>query len=416
MSLGGFYAGDFHWRAITMSSSQPVLPATESQAHTAQNLCSSDWALALRLLLTPGLGTQSMRKLWRVCGSLPAIWAQPFDALVQALGEPLAKALMTDPPEWQAHCQRTNAWLKSAEQGIAHAVWTWDNEAYPAGLLALHDAPPVLFARGQLQRPLGPALAVVGSRNPTHQGRENARAFAYNLCAGGHAVVSGMAMGIDAAAHQGALQADRGEHCPTVAVVGTGLDQVYPRQHHGLAQEIAEHGWVLSEQPIGSKPLPHHFPLRNRLIAGLSQGVLVVEAALQSGSLITAQLALDQGKEVFAIPGSIHSALSRGCHALLRQGAKLVENIQDISEELPPQANLDAMSLEPAMPAILQDENAQAVWQALGDDAQYLDVLVMRSDLPVAQVLALLQLMQDQGCVVITAAGNYQRLHLSSTS
>ena len=397
-----------------MSSSQSVLPATESQAHTAQNLDSSDWALALRLLLKPGLGVQSMRKLWRVCGSLPAIWAQPFDTLVQALGEPLAKALMTDPPEWQAHCQRTSAWLKSAEQGIAHAVWTWDSKAYPAGLLALHDAPPVLFARGQLQRPLGPALAVVGSRNPTHQGRENARAFAFNLCAGGHAVVSGMAMGIDAAAHQGALQADRGEYCPTVAVVGTGLDQVYPRQHHGLAQEIAEHGWVLSEQPIGSKPLPHHFPLRNRLIAGLSQGVLVVEAALQSGSLITAQLALDQGKEVFAIPGSIHSALSRGCHALLRQGAKLVENILDISEEQPQQANLDAMSLQPTMPAILQDENAQAVWQALGDDAQYLDVLVMRSDLPVAQVLALLQLMQDQGCVAITAAGNYQRLHLSS--
>ena len=149
-------------------------------------------------------------------------------------------------------------------------------------------------------------------------------------------MVSGMAMGIDAAAHQGALQADRAaDHCPTVAVVGTGLDQVYPRQHHGLAQDIAERGWVLSEQPIGTKPLPHHFPLRNRLIAGLSQGVLVVEAAMQSGSLITAQLALDQGKEVFAIPGSIHSALSRGCHALLRQGAKLVENIQDISEELP---------------------------------------------------------------------------------
>ena len=397
-----------------MSSSQPVLTATDSQAHTPQNSDSSDWALALRLLLTPGLGAQSMRKLWQVCGSLPAIWAQPFDTLVQALGEPLAKALLTDPLEWQAHCQRTSAWLASAEQGIAHAVWTWDNKAYPAGLLALHDAPPVLFARGQLQRPLGPALAVVGSRNPTHQGRENARAFAFNLCAGGHAVVSGMAMGIDAAAHQGALQADRGEYCPTVAVVGTGLDQVYPRQHHGLAQEIAEHGWVLSEQPVGSKPLPHHFPLRNRLIAGLSQGVLVVEAALQSGSLITAQLALDQGKEVFAIPGSIHSALSRGCHALLRQGAKLVENIQDISEELSPQANLDAMSLVPAMPAILQDDNAKAVWQALGDDAQYLDVLVMRSDLPVAQVLALLKLMQDQGCVAITAAGNYQRLHLSS--
>ena len=397
-----------------MSSSHPVLPATDSQGRAPQNLTTSDWELALRLLLTPGLGAQSARKLWRVCGSLPAIWAQPFDALAQALGEPLAKALLTDPPEWQAHCQRTSAWLATAEQGITHSVWTWDNKAYPAGLLALHDAPLLLFARGQLQRPLGPALAVVGSRNPTHQGRENARAFAYNLCVGGHAVVSGMAMGIDAAAHHGALQADMAEHCPTVAVVGTGLDQVYPRQHHGLAQDIAERGWVLSEQPIGTKPLPHHFPLRNRLIAGLSQGVLVVEAALQSGSLITAQLALDQGKEVFAIPGSIHSALSRGCHALLRQGAKLVESIQDISEELLPQDSFIAKPLTTSMPAILQDENAQAVWQALGDEAQYLDMLVMRSDLPVAQVLAVLQLMQDQGCVAMTAAGNYQRIHLSS--
>jgi len=414
MCSGGFYAGDFHWGAITMSSSHPDLPAIDSQALTPQNLTISDWALALRLLLTPGLGAQSARKLWRVCGSLPAIWAQIFDTLAQALGEPLAQALLKDPPEWQAHCQRTLAWLATAEQGIAHAVWTWDNKAYPAGLLALHDAPLLVFARGQLQRPLGPALAVVGSRNPTHQGRENARAFAYNLCVGGHAVVSGMAMGIDAAAHQGALQADVGEHCPTVAVVGTGLDQVYPRQHHGLAQNIAEHGWVLSEQPIGTKPLPHHFPLRNRLIAGLSQGVLVVEAALQSGSLITAQLALDQGKEVFAIPGSIHSALSRGCHALLRQGAKLVESIQDICEELPPQDSFIAKPLMPSIPAILQDENAQAVWQALGDEAQYLDVLVMRSELPVEQVLAVLQLMQDQGCVATTAAGNYQRIHISN--
>jgi len=414
MCSGGFYAGDFHWGAITMSSSHPDLPAIDSQALTPQNLTISDWALALRLLLTPGLGAQSARKLWRVCGSLPAIWAQTFDTLAQALGEPLAQALLKDPPEWQAHCQRTLAWLATAEQGIAHAVWTWDNKAYPAGLLALHDAPLLVFARGQLQRPLGPALAVVGSRNPTHQGRENARAFAYNLCVGGHAVVSGMAMGIDAAAHQGALQADVGEHCPTVAVVGTGLDQVYPRQHHGLAQNIAEHGWVLSEQPIGTKPLPHHFPLRNRLIAGLSQGVLVVEAALQSGSLITAQLALDQGKEVFAIPGSIHSALSRGCHALLRQGAKLVESIQDICEELPPQDSFIAKPLMPSIPAILQDENAQAVWQALGDEAQYLDVLVMRSELPVEQVIAVLQLMQDQGCVATTAAGNYQRIHISN--
>jgi DNA processing protein len=155
-------------------------------------------------------------------------------------------------------------------------------------------------------------------------------------------------------------------HCPTIAVVGTGLDLVYPRQHLGLSQDIAACGWVLSELPLGSLAKAHHFPQRNRLIAGLSQGVLVVEAALQSGSLITAQQALDQGKEVFAIPGSIHSALSRGCHALLRQGAKLVENIQDIAEEMPPISGLALKPLKPSLPAVLQDPHAFAVWQALG--------------------------------------------------
>jgi DNA processing protein len=280
--------------------------------------------------------------------------------------------------------------------------------------MALPDAPLLLFARGQLHRPLGPAVAVVGSRNPTHQGRENARAFAYSLCAGGYTVVSGMAMGIDAAAHQGAMQVMETAHCPTLAVVGTGLDLVYPRQHLGLSQDIAACGWVISELPLGSLAKAHHFPQRNRLIAGLSQGVLVVEAALQSGSLITAQQALDQGKEVFAIPGSIHSALSRGCHALLRQGAKLVENIQDIADEMPPLSGLALKPLKPSLPAVLQDPHAFSLWQALGDEAQTLDVLVVRSHLPVAQVLALLQLMQNQACVSITAAGTYQRLHQSS--
>jgi DNA processing protein len=223
-----------------------------------------------------------------------------------------------------------------------------------------------------------------------------------------------MAMGIDAAAHQGALQVHAPTHCPTVAVVGPGLDLVYPRQHLGLSQDIAACGWVISELPLGTHAKAHHFPQRNRMIAGLSHGVLVVEAALQSGSLITAQQALDQGKEVFAIPGSIHSALSRGCHALLRQGAKLVENIQDIAEEMPPISGLTFKPLKPSLPAVLQDPHAFALWQALGDEAQTLDVLVMHSYLPVAQVLALLQLMQNQACVSITAAGTYQRLHQSS--
>jgi DNA processing protein len=382
-------------------------------AHSLSSQAS--WPFALRLSLTPGLGLQGARKLWRAFGCLPAIWAQPVSALAQEVGEPLAVALHHEPPLWAAQCERTQVWLDNRPQGITHAVWTWDDESYPASLLALPDAPWMLFARGQLQRALGPGLAVVGSRNPTHQGRENARAFAHSLASGGYSVVSGLAMGIDAAAHTGAMQADRNTHCPTVAVVGTGLDQVYPRQHQGLAQEIAARGWVLSEFALGTQALPHHFPQRNRLIAGLSLGVLVVEAALQSGSLITAQLALDQGKEVFAIPGSIHSALSRGCHALLRQGAKLVENLQDINEELPP---LDSRSPSPfttTLPRVLQDPHAQAIWDALDDEAQCLDVLVMRTGLPVAQVLALLHTLQEQACVAVTAAGHFQRIHLVRT-
>ena len=387
---------------------------TTPDPHMSLAKNAAHWPLALRLLLTPGLGARGARQLWDMCGSLAAIWAQPVALLAQALGQELATAIHSEPPDWAAHCERTQAWLAQAAQGVSHAVWCWDDDAFPQDLMALPDAPLLLFARGQLHRPLGPAVAVVGSRNPTHQGRENARAFAYSLCAGGYTVVSGMAMGIDAAAHQGAMQVIETAHCSTVAVVGTGLDLVYPRQHLGLSQDIAACGWVISELPLGSLAKAHHFPQRNRLIAGLSQGVLVVEAALQSGSLITAQQALDQGKEVFAIPGSIHSALSRGCHALLRQGAKLVENIQDIAEEMPPISGLALKPLKPSLPALLQDPQAFAVWQALGDEAQTLDVLVMHSHLPVAQVLALLQLMQNQACVSITAAGTYQRLHQSS--
>jgi DNA processing protein len=387
---------------------------TPSAPHISPKANEAHWPLALRLLLTPGLGLRGARQLWDAYGSLAAIWAQAVALLAQQLGQELATAIHREPPDWAEHCERTRRWLEDAGQGVSHAVWTWDDAAFPQDLMALPDAPLLLFARGQLHRPLGPAMAVVGSRNPTHQGRENARAFAYSLCAGGYTVVSGMAMGIDAAAHQGAMQVIETAHCPTVAVVGTGLDLVYPRQHLGLSQDIAACGWVISELPLGSLAKAHHFPQRNRLIAGLSQGVLVVEAALQSGSLITAQQALDQGKEVFAIPGSIHSALSRGCHALLRQGAKLVENIQDIAEEMPPISGLALKPLKPSLPAVLQDPQAFAVWQALGDEAQTLDVLVMHSRLPVAQVLALLQLMQNQACVSITAAGTYQRLHQSS--
>jgi DNA processing protein len=206
--------------------------------------------------------------------------------------------------------------------------------AYPQAFLQLSDPPLMLYLQGQAAPLDRTALAVVGSRNPTPQGRDNAQAFARDLAASGMCVVSGLALGIDAAAHEGALRGGTTLPLATVAVVGTGLDRVYPKGNQALAQEVALLGCLISEYPLGTPPLPAHFPQRNRLIAALGQGCLVVEAALSSGSLITAHQALELGREVFAIPGSIHSPQSRGCHALIRQGAKLVESAQDVWEEL----------------------------------------------------------------------------------
>jgi DNA processing protein len=208
----------------------------------------------------------------------------------------------------------------------------------------------------------------------------------------------------------GALQQPDPQRCATVAVVGTGLDQVYPRQHHALAQQVAQHGWLLSELPPGTPPLPHHFPMRNRLIAGLSHGVLVVEAALKSGSLITADMALSQGKEVFAVPGSIHSVLSRGCHALLRQGAKLVESAQDVLEELPLYSSSLADTSLREKNAPLTDSKQQALLKALGHDPQTLEILLLGSDLTLDEALMAMQSLIDTGRVAQMPGGLYQQL------
>jgi DNA processing protein len=221
---------------------------------------------------------------------------------------------------------------------VQRRVVTLGDALYPDGLLNMADPPLLLYLMGRLDWPLTHAVAVVGSRNPTPQGAINARLFSQALAQAGVCVVSGLALGVDGAAHEGALEGVREANLSTtlatVAVVGTGLDRVYPRAHHALAHRIAQQGWVVSEYPIGTPPLAANFPKRNRLIAGLSQATLVVEAALKSGSLITARLALEQGKEVMAIPGSIHATQARGCHALIRQGAKLVESAQDVLEDL----------------------------------------------------------------------------------
>ena len=359
-----------------------------------------EWALWLRLSQTPSVGPQTLRQLLQAFGSVQAVLAQSPQALQQVLSHAQVQALQLEPPDWLALCTRTQAWLSQAAEGVQHAVWTWGDAQYP---------PPLLFAQGQLERSCNTSVAIVGSRNPTAQGRDNARAFAHSLQTAGCCVVSGLALGIDGAAHQGALQAANPFTCATIAVVGTGLDQVYPRAHQGLARQVAQHGWLLSELTPGTPAIAHHFPRRNRLIAGLSSGVLVVEAALKSGSLITADMALSQGKEVFAVPGSIHSALSRGCHALLRQGAKLVETAQDVLEELPSQLQVDT---DDAPPAHAQPQGAteHALCAALGHDPQSLDVLLVRSQLALEDALVALHELESRGVLARLPGGLYQRI------
>jgi DNA processing protein len=282
----------------------------------------------LRLTQTPRLGPSLIRQLLAAFGLPEAIFSAPVNALREHLPETLVRALLAPPrPLLQAQIDLTLAWMKLPD----HHIVTLSDQAYPDSLLDLSDPPSLLYVCGRLNLLRQPALGVVGARHATVQGAQNAEAFATTLSQAGYTVVSGLALGIDGAAHTGGLRGPGS----TVAVIGTGVDLVYPSRHQALSERIAAEGAIVSEFPLGAPATRFHFPRRNRLIAALGRGVLVVEAALQSGSLITARLANELGREVFAIPGSIHSPLSKGCHRLLREGAKLVESAQDILEELP---------------------------------------------------------------------------------
>ena len=379
---------------------------TEPVNATTEDAIWHDW---LRLQKTPMVGLQTQHKLITVFGSPSAVFTQTASVLHSYVSEEQAQSLLRIPDEWHSVCARTRQWLEQSLPGMEQAVWTWDHPLYPSSLRDIDDPPLVLFAQGQLHLPCLHAVAIVGSRNPTPQGAHNAKRFAHQLQQIGCCVVSGLAMGIDAAAHMGALERNLPDQCATVAVVGTGLDKVYPRQHHVLARQVALHGWLLSELPPGTPPLPHHFPRRNRLIAGLSQGVLVVEAALKSGSLITADMALAQGKEVFAIPGSIHSVLSRGCHLLLRQGAKLVESVQDVLEELPMFSHASIqIDNKPTLP--LKDVHQQILLDALGHEPHNLEVLLIRTGLSLEAAMMGIQGLSDAGKIAVMPGGLYQQL------
>ncbi|MBK6850811.1 MAG: DNA-protecting protein DprA [Burkholderiales bacterium] len=405
-----------------------------SAADTRQTPAADELRAWLQLLETPGLGRQGARRLLAAFGDPLAVLAAGPVGWRGVVEPAVVQALQHPPAELDALIKRTQQWL---DQATDRHVLVLGDGWYPAALLESPDPPLLLYAIGQLRLLQRPALAIVGSRHPTAQGKETARSFAKALGATGLTVVSGLAAGIDAAAHEGALDdidavAGDGTTDPagrrhrgagsTIAVVGTGLDRIYPRGNRELALRIADHGLLLSEFSLGTPPLAQNFPQRNRIIAGLSLGTLVVEAALQSGSLITARLASEAGREVFAVPGSIHAPQSRGCHALIKQGAKLVEDMADILTELrlaqapswpaaTPADEVDAAIGPLATPVQLPiDDSDDAVLNALGWSAATLDVLQVRTGLSVSDLVVRLLTLELEGCVARLPGELFQRV------
>lgn len=355
---------------------------------------SADAELAawIDLSLVPGLGGQTLRALLSTFGLPRNVLDAPAGLLTRAVPEPLARAILE---------RNRGAAVESALEWSArggHCIVTLADAGYPKQLLEIPDPPALLYVVGNLAVLSSASLAVVGSRNATPQGAANAQAFARALSDAGLPIVSGLALGIDSAAHRGGLEGRAG----TIAVLGTGADIVYPRQNQALAKEIATRGAIVSEFALGTPPLQANFPRRNRLISGLTRGCLVVEAAHPSGSMITARLAAEQGRDVFAIPGSIHSPLSKGCHALIKQGAKLVDTAQDVLDEL---GVGGASRKSDAMPT-----RGGGLLAHMGFDACDIDTLVARSGLTAEAVSAMLLQLELEGKIGSLSGGLYQRV------
>ena len=386
----------------------------------------------LRVLLTPSIGNESARRLLNRFGSVQGIFEAHQLQWTEVVSHAQAEALLQPPVLLDAQTVRTLQWLSTPPKVLnaQRAIWPIGHPDYPEPLLHLADPPLLLYVEGQIQQSLGPAVSVVGSRNPTPQGRQTAMQFGRALAEAGICVVSGMALGIDGASHQGALQyaqcqssksfpagSSESESClsswATVGVVGTGLDQVYPRHHQALAQEVLARGVLISEYPLGTPPLAANFPQRNRLIAALGLGTLVVEAAMRSGSLITARMALDMGREVMAVPGSIHAMQSHGCHWLIRQGAKLVENVKDILDELQIQIHTDG-SNSPASSGSQQTTPSHPVLDQMGFTPISLDALQMHCKLETSVLQSELLSLELDGCVSRMPGGMFQRLKAPS--
>jgi len=367
----------------------------------------------LTLLRAPGLGGAGLRALLQRAGTARAICRDPRSLRASAGLDQTALEWMADPDT--ARLDADLAWL--AQPG--HRLLRCDEADFPPQLETIPQPPAALFVAGDPAALLGPQVAIVGARSATAQGLANARDFARTLSHAGLTVTSGMADGIDGAAHAAALEAGG----QTVAVVGTGPDLVYPRKHRDLAARIVERGAIVSEFPPGTEARPDHFPRRNRLIAGLALGTLVVEAGLQSGSLITARLAVEAGREVFALPGSIHNPLAKGCHRLLRDGARLVETAAEVIEALVPAAQAQGAGLRarletagtPEAPQSSSDDHGQdpdyvSLLAALGDVPASLDELAERTRLAPAALSSMLLLLELEGAVGPAVNGRWQRV------
>ena len=373
-----------------------------SEKQVSENTLN-DLKLWLTLSQTHGLGNAGIYQLLAKFGSPDAVFSASISQLREIVDEVIARKI-NHGVDIEAITPTLN-WLKKEN---VHIVTLADN-TYPKKLLEISNPPVVLYAIGNLHWLNHPAIAMVGSRSATPQGEKNAEDFAMSLCNHGLCVVSGMALGIDGAAHRGALKANGA----TIAVVGTGLDIVYPARHRDLAHKIAERGLIISEFPLGTPSKAQNFPRRNRLISGLSLGCLVVEANIESGSLITARLATEQGREVFAIPGSIHSPVSKGCHQLIKQGAKLVETTEDILEELKNLMSINSPCglTENQYTVGSAPSEANIVLACMGYDAINFETLRTLTGLTTEVLSSMLMVLELENKVKMLVGGNYQRFN-----
>jgi DNA processing protein len=387
------------------TGSSPVIPAPPSQTTHTSTDSLRYW---LALLHAPGVGTMRFLRILEHTTDLPRFFADRGDISDELSITPKLRRYLGK-PDWRA---ADNA-LEWAQDPDCHILNLHDPR-YPSLLKEIPDPPPLLFVRGDASFLQQAQLAIVGSRNPSAGGKQLAHDFAATLSRHGLLITSGLALGIDAASHQGALDA-RGE---TIAVAGTGLDRIYPARHRELGHAIVAQGALVSEFPPGTPPIASNFPRRNRIISGMSLGTLVVEAALKSGSLITARLAAEQGREVFAVPGSIHNPLAKGCHAIIQQGAKLTMEVGDILEELGPLADFLFQQTQHTENHLSSDQTAcdhpsrpqSPLLENMGFEPISIDELVERSGLTAEAVSAMLLTMELQG-IVTSSGGMYSRIN-----